>query len=104
VDSGNTVFGGSSNALLVITRLQPITVVFNAAEDHLGEVHAQLRQRRTLALEAFDRSAVTKLVVGFLLTLDNQIDTSTGRPRFVAYSTIKTSLYFQTSSLMRGFW
>jgi multidrug efflux system membrane fusion protein len=82
VDSGNTVFAGSSSALLVITQLQPITVVFNVAEDHLAEVQTQLRRHKPLAVEAFDRSAVTKLAVGSLLTLDNQIDTSTGTVRF----------------------
>ena len=82
VDSGNTVFAGSSSALLVITQLQPITVVFNVAEDHLGEVQTQLREHKPLAVEAFDRSAVTKLAVGSLLSLDNQIDTSTGTVRF----------------------
>jgi membrane fusion protein, multidrug efflux system len=82
IDSGNTVFAGSSSALLVITQLQPITVVFNVAEDHLGEVQTQLRQHKSLALEAFDRSAVTKLATGSLATLDNQIDTSTGTVRF----------------------
>src|SRR6202011_938462 len=82
VDSGNTVFAGSSNALAVITELQPITVVFNVAEDHLGEVQTQLRQHKLLAVEAFDRSAETKVAIGTLLTLDNQIDTSTGTVRF----------------------
>jgi len=82
VDSGNTVFAGSSNALVVITELQPITVVFNVAEDHLGEVQAQLRQHKSLAVEAFDRSAETKLATGTLLSVDNQIDTSTGTVRF----------------------
>ena len=82
VDSGNTVFAGSSNALAVITELQPITVVFNVAEDHLGEVQTQLRQHKLLAVEAFDRSAETKIAIGTLLTLDNQIDTSTGTVRF----------------------
>jgi multidrug efflux system membrane fusion protein len=82
VDSGNTVFAGNSSALLVITQLQPITVVFNVAEDHLGEVQTQLRQHKLLAVEAFDRSAVTKLAVGSLLTLDNQVDTSSGTVRF----------------------
>src|ERR1700682_3542322 len=52
--SGNTVFAGSSSTPLVITHLQPITVVFNVAEDHLGEVQTQLRQHKPLALEAFD--------------------------------------------------
>jgi multidrug efflux system membrane fusion protein len=82
VDSGNTAFAGSSNALVVITEFQPITVVFNVAEDHLGEIQAQLRQHKSLTVEVFDRSAATKLATGTLLTLDNQIDTSTGTVRF----------------------
>jgi len=82
VDSGNTVFAGSLNALVVITELQPITVVFNVAEDHLGEVQAQLHQHKLLAVEVLDRSAETKIAIGTLLTLDNQIDTSTGTVRF----------------------
>jgi membrane fusion protein, multidrug efflux system len=82
VDSGNTAFAGSSNALVVITELQPITVVFNVAEDHLGEIQTQLRQHKSLTVEVFDRSAATKLATGTLLTLDNQIDTSTGTVRF----------------------
>ena len=82
VDSGNTVFAGSSNTLAVITELQPITVVFNVAEDHLGEIQTQLRQHKRLAVEAFDRSAQARLATGTLLTLDNQIDTSTGTVRF----------------------
>jgi membrane fusion protein, multidrug efflux system len=77
VDSGNTVFAGSSNSLVVITELQPITVVFNVAEDHLGEIQAQLRPHKPLVVEAFDRSAEIKVANGTLLTLDNQIDTST---------------------------
>lgn len=82
VDSGNTVFAGSSNTLVVITELQPITVVFNIAEDHLSEIQMQLHQHKPLVVEAFDRSAETRLATGTLLTLDNQIDTSTGTVRF----------------------
>jgi multidrug efflux system membrane fusion protein len=82
VDAGNTVFAGGSAPLAVITELQPITVVFNVAEDHLRVVQEQLRQRKTLAVEAFDRSAQAKLATGTLLTLDNQVDTSTGTVRF----------------------
>ena len=82
IDSGNTIFAGSSSTLVVITELQPITVVFNVAEDHLGEIQRQLSQRKPLVVEAFDRSAETKVATGTLLTLDNQIDTSTGTVRF----------------------
>jgi multidrug efflux system membrane fusion protein len=82
VDSGNTVFAGSSTPLAVITELQPITVVFNVAEDHLREVQEQLRQHKALTVEALDRSAQEKLATGTLLTLDNQVDTATGTVRF----------------------
>jgi len=82
VDPGNIVHAADTNGLLLITQLQPITVVFNVAEDHLGEIQTQLSQHKPLSVEAFDRSAVTKLAVGSLLTLDNQIDTSTGTVRF----------------------
>jgi multidrug efflux system membrane fusion protein len=81
VDSGNTVFAGSANALAVITELQPITVVFNVAEDHLSEIETQMHQHK-LAVEAFDRSAEIRLATGALLTMDNQVDTSTGTVRF----------------------
>jgi multidrug efflux system membrane fusion protein len=82
VDSGNNVFAGGSSPLVVLTELQPITVVFNVGEDHLGEVQRQLRQQKTMLVEVFDRSAETKLATGTLLSLDNEIDTSTGTVRF----------------------
>jgi membrane fusion protein, multidrug efflux system len=82
IDPGNTIFAGSSSTLVVITELQPITVVFNVAEDHLGAIQTQLRQHKSLVVEVFDRSAETKVATGTLLALDNQIDTSTGTVRF----------------------
>lgn len=81
IDVGNTAFAGSSNSLVVITELQPITVVFNVAEDHLGEVQTQLHQHAPLLVDAFDRNAEKRIARGTLLTLDNQIDTSTGTVR-----------------------
>nr|WP_246410253.1 efflux RND transporter periplasmic adaptor subunit [Granulicella aggregans] len=82
VDSGNLVASGVSNPLVVITQLQPITVVFNVSEDHLGDIRTQLRERTPLVVDAFDRSARIKVATGELLTFDNQIDTSTGTVRF----------------------
>jgi len=81
IDVGNTAFAGGSNSLVVITELQPITVVFNVAEDHLGEVQTQLQQHAPLLVDAFDRNAEKRIARGTLLTLDNQIDTSTGTVR-----------------------
>jgi multidrug efflux system membrane fusion protein len=82
IDPGNTIFSGGSNPLVVITQLQPITVVFNVAEDDLAQVRDQILHRTGLTVDAFDRSQQTKLATGKLLTLDNQIDTSTGTVRF----------------------
>jgi multidrug efflux system membrane fusion protein len=84
VDPGNTIFAGSSNALVVITQLQPITVVFNVAEDNLSQVRSQILKRTALPVDAFDRSQLNKLATGQLLTIDNQVDTTTGTIRFRA--------------------
>ena len=82
VDPGNTIFSGSSNALVVITQLQPISVVFNVAEDNLDKVRGQILHRKALPIDVFDRSQQVKLASGTLLTLDNQVDTTTGTVRF----------------------
>ena len=58
--------------------MQPITVVFTVAEDNLGQVQEQTRHGKKLLVEAYDRSEQTKIASGKLLTLDNQIDTTTG--------------------------
>ena len=64
--------------LAVITQLDPITVVFTIPEDSLGPVVARLQKKATLDVDAYDRAAQTKIASGKLLTLDNQIDTTTG--------------------------
>jgi membrane fusion protein, multidrug efflux system len=84
VDPGNTIFAGNSNALVVVTQLQPITVVFNVAEDNLGQVRSQILHRTGLPVDAFDRSQMHKIGSGHLLTIDNQVDTTTGTIRFRA--------------------
>ncbi len=78
VDPGNVVQTAGSVTLAVITQLDPITVIFTIAEDSLGQVQARLRQNAKLAVDAYDRAARTKIASGELLTLDNQIDTTTG--------------------------
>jgi multidrug efflux system membrane fusion protein len=62
----------------VITQLSPITVIFTIPEDSLGPVAARLAKKAKLPVDAFDRTAQTKIATGTLLTLDNQIDTTTG--------------------------
>jgi multidrug efflux system membrane fusion protein len=82
VDPGNTVFSGGSSPIAVITQLQPITVVFNVAEDNLNQVRSEITHRHAPPVEAYDRSRLTRIATGKLLTLDNQVDTSTGTIRF----------------------
>ena len=84
VDPGNTVFSGSSSPIVVITQLEPISVVFNVAEDYLDQVRSQVTRREALPVEAYDRARLTQIASGKLLTLDNQVDTSTGTVRFRA--------------------
>ena len=78
VDPGNVVQSDSTATLAVITQLDPITVVFTIPEDSLGMVKPRLREKAKLAVDAFDRTARTKIASGELLALDNQIDTTTG--------------------------
>jgi multidrug efflux system membrane fusion protein len=78
VDQGNYVTPGDATGLVVITQLQPISVIFTTAEDNLPQIQKRLRANATLQATAFDRTGVTKLSVGELKTLDNQIDTTTG--------------------------
>lgn len=78
VDPGNVVQSSGGITLAVITQIQPITVIFTIAEDHLGQVQPRLRQRAKLPVYVFDRTALTQIAAGSLLTLDNQIDTTTG--------------------------
>jgi multidrug efflux system membrane fusion protein len=78
VDPGNIVPANGTAALLSITQLQPITVIFPIPEDFIGEVVTQLRAGHKLEVDALDRDNSTLVAKGTLLTLDNQIDTGTG--------------------------
>jgi multidrug efflux system membrane fusion protein len=84
IDPGNLVTAGTSSSsssatpLVVITQIQPITVVFTIAEDNLGAVTDQLRSGAKLTVDVFDRAAQKKLATGELIAVDNQIDTTTG--------------------------
>jgi multidrug efflux system membrane fusion protein len=78
VDPGNIVHASDTNGLLVVTQLEPITVIFTLPEDHLPEVLDLTRQGKKLVVEAYDRSGTDHLATGTVLTVDNQIDTTTG--------------------------
>lgn len=78
VDPGNIVHAADTTGLLVVTQLQPIAVIFTLPEDHLQDVLKLTRNGHTLAVEAYDRSGTTHIATGKVLTVDNQIDTTTG--------------------------
>jgi len=94
VDPGNVVQSSGNLTLAVITQLRPITVVFTIPEDSLGQVQAGIRKKANLAVDAFDRTAQTKIDTGKLLTLDNQIDTTTGTVKARAQFDNKNNLLF----------
>lgn len=83
VDIGNMVHATDTNALLVITQLQPIAVVFTLPEDVLPTV-AQHMRGGALTVEAYSRDDTTKIATGKLLTIDNQIDQTTGTGKLKA--------------------
>ena len=85
IDTGNTIFSGSSNTIATITQVNPITTVFSVAEDHIPQVQQQIASRKGgLGVDLYDRAQANKLATGKLLTLDNQVDTSTGTVRLRA--------------------
>ena len=83
VDTGNMVHATDTNPLLVITQLQPIAIIFTLPEDSLPTV-AQHMRAGTLKVEAYSRDDQTKLSTGTLLTIDNQIDQTTGTGKLKA--------------------
>jgi len=78
VDQGNYVTSGDTNGIVVVTTLQPITVVFTLPEDSIPPLMQQLHQGVKLPVAAWDRAHVHKLADGTLVSVDNQIDTTTG--------------------------
>ncbi len=81
IDPGNVVTANGTTGLCVITQLQPITVIFTIAEDSIDEVFAQMSTGRSMQVIALDRSKQHSLATGTLLTVDNQVNTTTGTVR-----------------------
>jgi multidrug efflux system membrane fusion protein len=84
VDPGNIVHAADANGLVTITQEQPSTVVYPVAEDDVPRIVKRMHSGQPVTVEAFDRSGKTKLATGHLLTLDNQIDTTTGTVKLKA--------------------
>jgi multidrug efflux system membrane fusion protein len=121
VDSGNMVHASDTNPMLILTQLQPIAVIFTLPEDVLRNV-SQHMHRGSLEVDAFSRDDQTKLASGKLLTIDNQIDPTTGTAKLKAVfdnrdnqlwpnqfvnadlllETRKNSVVVPTASILRG--
>jgi multidrug efflux system membrane fusion protein len=84
VDPGNYVQTSDANGIVVITQVQPISVIFTIPEDSLPAVLKPVHAGETLAADAFDRTNKNKIAGGTLGTIDNQIDTTTGTVRLRA--------------------
>jgi multidrug efflux system membrane fusion protein len=83
VDAGNMVRTSDTQPLLIITKLQPISVIFTVPEDNLLTIAKHMR-RGTLSVDAYSRDDQTKITSGKLLTIDNQIDPATGTGKLKA--------------------
>ena len=94
VDIGNIVHASDTGGLLVITQLQPIAVIFSLPQDQLPQVASKLRNGEQLIVDAFDRDDTTKIESGKLLTIDNQIDTTTGTYKLKAVFNNDRNLLF----------
>jgi len=84
VDAGNVVHAGDANGIVVITQVQPISVVFTLPEDSLTQVLKRMREGTKVPVEAWDRAQKVKLADGVLQSIDNQIDATTGTVKLKA--------------------
>jgi membrane fusion protein, multidrug efflux system len=83
IDVGNIVHASDPNGLLVITQLQPIAVIFSLPQDNLQAVSQHMNKGK-LVVDAYSRDDQTKIATGYLTTIDNQIDVTTGTGKLKA--------------------
>ena len=84
VDPGNIVNAGTATSLVVLTQIHPIAIIFTLPEDQLPQVQSAMKSGKPLVVEAYDRNDAHKIASGTLLTIDNQIDTTTGTAKLKA--------------------
>jgi multidrug efflux system membrane fusion protein len=94
VDPGNVVHASDPNGIVVIAQLQPITVVYPIPEDNVPRVLKRIQAGEAIPVEAWDRDGKVKLATGKLLTVDNQIDTTTGTVKLKAEFANENSALF----------
>ena len=78
VDVGNFVSAGQSTAIVVVTQLQPISVLFTVPEDNVGAIMERFNSGEAMLVDAYDRGQIVKLATGRLVAVDSQVDTTTG--------------------------
>jgi multidrug efflux system membrane fusion protein len=78
VDPGNIVHSTDSNGMIVITQIQPISVIFTVSEDQMAPILQKMRAGQNLPVDAWDRQLKNKIASGTLATVDNEIDPTTG--------------------------
>jgi multidrug efflux system membrane fusion protein len=94
VDPGNIVHATDTNGLVIITQVQPISVIFTLPQDQLPQVFAKIHKGVQLNVEAYDRDNTQKIASGKLLTIDNQIDTTTGTYKLKAVFNNEDNILF----------
>jgi membrane fusion protein, multidrug efflux system len=94
VDPGNIVHAGDANGIVVVTQLQPITVIFTLPEDAISSVMQRAQADKKLSAEAWDRDNKTKLATGMLSAIDNQVDPTTGTVKLRTEFTNKDNALF----------
>jgi multidrug efflux system membrane fusion protein len=94
VDPGNLVTANSTTTLVVVTQQQPITVIFTLGEDSLPQVQKHMKGAKPLNVEAYDRTQQKLLASGKLITIDNQIDTTSGTVKLRAQFDNKDGVLF----------
>jgi multidrug efflux system membrane fusion protein len=94
VDPGNIVHAADVNGMVVLTQLQPISVLFTIPEDSLPQVMRKLRANVRLTVDAYNRDNSKKLASGTLVTIDNQIDNTTGTSKLKAVFDNRDSALF----------
>ena len=104
VDPGNIVHAADANGMVTITQLQPISVVFTIPEDSLPQVTQKLRAGAHLPVDAYNRDNSKKLASGMLMTIDNQIDNTTGTSKLKAVFDNTDNALFPSSSSTYACW
>ncbi len=93
-DAGNMVSPSDATGLAVITKLQPITVIFSIPEDNIPQVLGQYQAGKKLVAEAYNREETKKIATGYLLAVDSQIDQTTGTVKLKAIFDNKDNALF----------